>query len=329
MIVAGIDVAARTLAVVMHTGEQSTRVEELPNTASGHQALLARLHQAGVQRVCLEATGAYHLDLALALEAGGMALMVLNPKAAKRFAEALLTRTKTDAVDAAVLAEFAQRMPFEPWSRPASEALALRAYARRLSALTEARTQTKNQLHALQQSTTTPAPILEELTLSLTELEARITRLRTAARDLITAEPSLNAPFTLVTSVKGIGDASAIQILGELLVLPPELRAKQWVAMAGLDPRHATSGTSVNKKPRLSKAGNRYLRQALYMPALSATRHDEHIRGYYQHLIEDRGLKKIQAVCAVMRKLLHALHGMLKTQQPFDGERFYLLPQHA
>jgi transposase len=329
MVVAGIDVAARTLAVVMHTGEKSSQVEEFPNTPSGHDALLARLRKAGVTRVCLEATGAYHLDLALALDAGGVPLMVLNPKAAKRFAEALRARTKTDAVDAAVLAEFAQRMPFEPWSRPASAALALRAYARRLSALTEARTQAKNQLHALQQTTTTPAPLLEEITLSLTELEARITRLRAAARDLIAAEPSLNEPFSLVTSVKGIGDASAIHILGELLVLPPELRAKQWVAMAGLDPRHAMSGTSVNKKPRLSKAGNRYLRQALYMPALSATRHDEHIRGYYLHLIEDRGLKKIQAVCAVMRKLLHALHGMLNTQQPFAGERFYALPQNA
>jgi transposase len=329
MMVAGIDVAARTLAVVLDSGEKRTKAEEFPNTASGHQALLQRLQQAAVQRVCLEATGSYHLDLALALDAGGVALMVVNPKAAKRFAEALLSRTKTDAVDAAVLAEFAQRMPFEPWQRPAREALALRAYARRLSALTDARTQAKNQLHALQQSTTTPAPILEEITLSLTELEARITRLRTAALALIDAEASLREPFALATSVKGIGEASAIQLLGELLVLPPELRAKQWVAMAGLDPRHATSGTSVNKKPRLSKAGNRYLRHALFMPALSATRHDEHVKAYYHHLIEHRGLKKIQAICAVMRKLLHALHGMLKTQQPFDGQRFYVLPEPA
>jgi transposase len=329
MMVAGMDVAARTLAVVLHGGEKTTKAEAFPNTASGHQALLQRLQQSAVQRVCLEATGTYHLDLALALDAGGVALMVVNPKAAKRFAEALLSRTKTDALDAAVLAEFAQRMPFEPWQRPASAALALRAYARRLSALTDARTQAKNQLHALQQSTTTPATILEEIALSLTELEARLTRLRTAALALIAAEASLREPFALAISVKGIGEASAIQLLGELLVLPPELRAKQWVAMVGLDPRHVTSGTSVNKTPRLSKAGNRYLRHALFMPALSATRHDEHVKAYYHHLIENRGLKKIQAICAVMRKLLHALHGMLKTQQPFDGQRFYVLPDPA
>ncbi|CAD7839213.1 MAG: Mobile element protein, partial [Olavius algarvensis Gamma 1 endosymbiont] len=65
---------------------------------------------------------------------------------------------------------------------------------------------------------------------------------------------------------------------------------------------------SVHKKPRLSKAGNRYLRIALYMPALSAASHNPRVRGYYRHLIADRGLKKIQAVCAVMRKLLMAIH---------------------
>jgi transposase len=329
MTVAGIDVAHQTLAVAIRTGEKASKPEEFANTPSGHQALLTRLTQAGVERVCLEATGSYHLDLALALDAGGLALMVVNPKAAKRFAEALMTRTKSDAVDAAVLADFAQRMPFEPWQRPDRAALELRAYARRLNALTEARTQIKNQLHALQQSATTPALILEEVQLAIDETNARIERLRTAALALIATEAALKNTFDLLTSAKGIGAASAIQLMGELLVLPPDLRAKQWVAMAGLDPRHATSGTSVNKKPRLSKAGNRHLRGALYMPALSATRHDEHVKGYYRHLIEDRGLKKIQAVCAVMRKLLHAIHGMLKTGKPFDGQRFYVLPKTA
>ncbi|NEV65182.1 IS110 family transposase, partial [Thiorhodococcus minor] len=185
MLVAGIDVAAKTLAVLIQREDTNAKVQEFANTPSGHQALLKRLRQARVQRVCLEATGTYHLDLALALEGGGVAVMVVNPKAAKRFAEALLTRTKTDAVDAAVLAEFAQRMPFEPWQPPAPVTLELRAYARRLSALTHARTQTKNQLHALQQSTTTPAVLLEELHLAIAETDARIERLRTAALALI------------------------------------------------------------------------------------------------------------------------------------------------
>jgi len=76
----------------------------------------------------------------------------------------------------------------------------------------------------------------------------------------------------------------------------------------GLDPREHQSGSSVNKKPRLSKAGNRYLRIAFYMPALSATSHDPNVRAYYHYLIAIRGLKALQALCAVMRKLLLAIH---------------------
>jgi transposase len=277
MNVAGIDVAHKTLGVVLSVDEKAGKAQEFANTASGHQALVKALTAARVERVCLEATGSYHLDLALALDAAGLALMVVNPKAAKRFAEALLTRAKTEA---------------------------------------------KNQLHALTQSQTTPTVVLADVRLIITQCEGQIKDLHTWAEGLIQADTHLKEVFALLTTVKGIASASAIQLMGEILVLPADMRAKQWVALAGLDPRQYLAGTSVHTKPRLSKAGNRYLRLALFMPALSAARHDRHVNGYYHHLIEDRGLKKIQAVCAVMRKLLHAIHGMLKSRQPFDGRRF-------
>jgi len=323
--VAGIDVSCKTLALAIRTGERTGKVRELANTPSGHQALIKALKNAGAVRVCLEATGAYHLDLALALDDAGMALMVVNPKAAKNFAAALMTRNKSDAVDAGMLAQFAQTMPFTPWQRPDGSALGLRACARRLAALSKACTQAKNQLHAASQTISTPELVLADLRLTIAQGVEQITQLRAGAGALIAADGALSEIFTLLTTVTGIATASAIQIMGEIVVLPADMQAKQWVAMAGLDPRHATSGTSVNKKPRLSKAGNRYLRLALYMPALSAARHEPHVHGYYRHLIEDRGLKPIQAVCAVMRKLLHAIHGMLKARQPFDGSRFYAL----
>ena len=96
------------------------------------------------------------------------------------------------------------------------------------------------------------------------------------ALDLFRCHPALRQSYELVLSVKGIAEASAIALLGEVLVLPEGMSARQWVAMAGLDPRHSQSGKSMNKKPRISKAGNRYLRMALYMPALSASTHDPH-----------------------------------------------------
>lgn len=323
MCVVGIDVSHKTLAVAVRQNAKPGKTRTFENTALGHLAVIKALRSAKASRVCLEATGTYHLDLALALHDAGLALMVVNPKAAKRFAEAMSTRTKTDAVDAALLAEFAERMPFEPWMRPSDHALAIRACARRLAALNKSRTQTKNQLHAARQTAAMPAFLIADLEQSIAQFDAQIAHLRAQALALIGADAQLQHSFELLLSVKGIAHASAIQILGELLVLPADMSAKQWVAMAGLDPRAHESGTSVHRKPRLSKAGNRYLRMALYMPALAASRHDRQVRAYSHHLIETRSLKKIQAVCAVMRKLLLALHGMLRTRQPFDSTRFY------
>ena len=83
--------------------------------------------------------------------------------------------------------------------------------------------------------------------------------------------------------------------------------------------------SSVEKRARISKAGNRYIRQALYLPALSAKAHDPYVKGFFEHLIT-HGKTPLQGVCAVMRKLLHAIHGMFNHNQPFDNRRFYALP---
>ncbi len=268
MQVAGIDVAARELSMVIRKQGKAGKARLFSNDPAGHQAVRQLLIKAKVERVCLEATGVYHIDLAVVLhDAKSLGVMVLNPKAAKRYAEAIMTRTKTDAVDAAILAEYAERMPFTPWQRPNNAVLAVRACARRLVALTKQRTQAKNQLHAWQATGTTPAFIIEDVEQTIAQLDAQIVRLRSNALALIAAEPRLSETLTLLLSVKGIGESSAIQLLGELLVLPADMTARQWVAMAGLDPRQHQSGSSVHKKSRISKVGNRYLRMALYMPA--------------------------------------------------------------
>lgn len=323
MRVAGIDVSQKTVMMAIRTDEKTGKPRPFDNSAEGHPSVIKALQSAQVTRVCLEATGTYHLDLAVALCDAGLEVMVVNPKAAKRFAEAMLSRTKTDAVDAVLLVEFAVRMPFEPWQRPDDQALSIRACARRITALNHARTVAKNQLHAARQTTSTPAFLLDDLALSINQFDAQIQALRAHAICLIGADEHLQGIFDLLLTIKGIATASAIQIMGELLVLPQDMRAKQWVAMAGLDPRAYESGTSVSKPPRLSKAGNRYLRMALFMPALSASRHDPNVRAFYRHLVDTRGLKKIQAICAVMRKLLLAIHAMLKARTPFDSSRFY------
>jgi len=327
----GIDVSSKELVVVVSVKGKARSAKTFENTASGHQAIIGMLSKLkGGSRACIEATGIYHFDLAVALSrAEGIEVMVINPKVAHNFAKVLMKRSKTDAVDAGTLAVYCERMSFEAWQRPADGHLALRAVSRRITALTKLKTQTKNQLHALKATGGTPDLVIGHTDALIEVLEKQIQAHRDSALELIAGHDGLATAFALITGIKGIAQASAVQLLGELMILPQDMTAKQWVAYAGLDPRHFESGSSVSKKPRISKAGNKFIRQALYMPALVATRYEPNIKGYYAHLVEDNGLKKIQAVCAVMRKLLHAIHGMLKAKKEFDGTRFYTRPAQA
>ena len=171
----------------------------------------------------------------------------------------------------------------------------------------------------------TPKAVLRDVKLAISQLEKRIDSLSCDAQVLIKKHAALERVFKLLTGIKGIAQTSAIALMGELLLLPQGLSHRQWVKFAGLDPRAFDSGKSVHKKTRISKAGNRHIRSALYMPALSAKQHDPYVKAYFQHLV-DNGKLPLQALCAVMRKLLHAIHGMLKYDKPFDNTRFYVIP---
>jgi len=108
--------------------------------------------------------------------------------------------------------------------------------------------------------------------------------------------------------------------------VPDDMTVREWVAYAGLDPRRHQSGSSVDRPERISKVGNARLRRALYMPALVSIRWEPNVAAFYEKLVR-RGKKPLVAVVAVMRKLLHAIYGMLKHGQDFQGKKFYKVPE--
>jgi hypothetical protein len=118
-----------------------------------------------------------------------------------------------------------------------------------------------------------------------------------------------------------------MQLLAETELLAPGLTVRQWVAHSGLDPAHHDSGTLVHKRPRISRAGNRHLRRALFMPALAAVRCDPHLKAFYAAL-QIRHKTKLQALVAVARKLLHAIYGIFKNRAPYDGNKLFLQPAY-
>jgi transposase len=275
-------------------------------------------------RVSLEATGIYSLDLALALDqAEGIEVAVLNPKLIHRFAQTL-RRSKTDSADAQVLAEYSCRMPFTPWSAPELSGLRLRTISRHIQSLVVEQTRQNNRLHNAEKSATTPRCVVNDLKRSMASLKLRIVRLRREALELVRSDEAMRKRFDLLILIPGIAAISALQLLGELAPLSPEMSVRQWVAHSGLDPSHQVSGTSVHKPSRISRAGNRHLRHALYMPALVAVRRDPHLKAFYETLL-NRHKAKLQALIAVARKLLHAIYGILRAQTAYDGSKLFPL----
>ncbi|TBV11300.1 IS110 family transposase, partial [Phytopseudomonas dryadis] len=296
-------------------------IQEFRQTPEGHLALIKKLGQQ-VACVVLEATGIYYLDLAVALHRAGLPVAVINPRSFHHFANLKLSNSKTDAVDAALLAEYGECMKPGLWQAPDEVLMGLRDIGRQINRLTATRTQAKNRLHALRSKSSTLALLIEDECDGIERLDQRIEKLTKAAIELINQQPHHKQHLANITQAKGIGQASAIAMLAELSVLPRGLKSSQVSRYAGLDVRLCQSGSSVNRPGRLSKAGNAYLRSAFYMPALSAVRHDPNAKAFYDAL-QKRGKKKIQALCAVMRKYLTGVWACLKLGVPFDSSELF------
>ncbi len=325
MNLAGIDIANESFEICMRHGEK-LRHRRFGNTPSGHRQASRWLRYRGQPaRVCLEATGIYHLQLALALSgAQDIEVMVLNPRASRRFAEAQMRRAKTDKVDAAILLSYLERMPFRPWQAPGAEVLELQSLAHRLSQLQKEITRERSRLHAAERAGPHTRFVQKDIRAHIKQLKARLRRFEARAIDWLRQHEQLSENLELIDTVPGFAEHSAFKVLAEVSPLADDMTAPQWVAQAGLDPRPNESGTSVHSPRRISKQGNAKLRAALFFPAMVAIQHDGNVRAFYKARL-DRGATPRQAQVAVMRKLLHAIWGILKRRQPWDGERFYRL----
>jgi transposase len=323
-----LDIGAKQHAFAWQN-EQHRDTGMVPNQPAALRSFLSSLmRRTGALRVLVEATGVYYLDVAMLAVELGAQVSVVNPKAAHNFAKAMQQRNKTDRLDAAMLLDFLKRMPFTPWTPPRRALLELRHYGRYLTQLTEESTAARHRLHALCSTQASPPYLRADLKRFIASLDKRIIRIRAHALALIEANTALHERFQALTTMVGVADTSAVALLSELAAMPPSLSSRACVCHAGLDPRVHESGTSVHKAPRISRHGNKYLRRALFHPALTAGVHDPRAKAFKQRLI-DRGKKKMQANVAIMRKLLTAAWAIVNDPQPYDASKLYADVENA
>jgi transposase len=322
--VVGIDIAARTLAVaIAHGAAPAAPAITLANDAAGWRELIAVLVAQGsapaTTLVVMEATGAYWQGLAMTLHTAGWGVSVVPPASVRDHARSRLLRAKTDALDAALLVDYARRQQPARWSPPPPEVEALQLLLRQRDDLVAMRTQTHNRQHALAQLPAVPVEAQQPLVVLAQVLTEQIAALDAAIKQRAQATVTLAREIARLQTITGVGMLTAAVMVTETRPLRGNATPRQVVAFAGLDPVVKESGTSVRGARQMSKTGNARLRRAVYMAALSASRYNPVLKGFYARL-RARGKRPRVALVAVARKLLVLMTTLLIHERDFDPD---------
>lgn len=315
----GIDVSKKKLDICVATANK-VKTKVFKNTPAGHDELDGWLRQRDLPKatpVVLEATGPYSERVAIALADAGWAVSVVNPARITGFAQSELSRNKTDKADARLIARFAQKAELQLWQPPSLAVRELRALVDRLQALIDMRQQELNRLEALDQGSTTS--VRDMVKDHVDWLNAQIKKIQSDIDDHIDGSPELKHDAELMESIPGIGKRASSQFLAYIGDVRRFKNAKALAAFIGVTPKQKQSGTSLNGRSSLSRAGHTAARKALFMPGMVAKRHNPAVIAMAKRL-EQRGLTPQAIVGASMRKLVHLIYGVLKSGEPFKAE---------
>lgn len=313
---AGLDISKNTIDVALKAA-QNYQTAQFSNDSQGRKELSEWLKQHQTKHVCMEATGKYHLPIALHLSAH-FKVSVENPLKIKKYNEITLKRTKTDKQDAKQIADYCASIHPKLWQKPNEWQLELNELLACQQQLTEHRSSMKKRQHNTSQQSSRIS--YQNIINALTE---EIERIKKQIAKHIKSSPSQHQKHQRLQSINGIGEQSATGIL-HYLERHPFTNVKQYIAYLGLCPSERTSGTSIKKKSSLTKYGHRRAKSYYFMPALVAYRNN-----YYPNFIgrlKAKGKPKKVIIVALMRKLATIAYYLHKTESTFDASRYCSKP---
>lgn len=299
----GIDVAKDSIEVwVNSSGERQTcQTQDL-------EKLVERMRALEPDLIVMEATGGLEVPIAAELAAAELPVVVVNPRQVRAFARALGILAKTDAIDARVLALFAEKVRPEFRPLPSEDERFLRELVSRRRQLVEMRTMESNRQRRMRSDR-----VSESISLIKDTINAELARFDREIRSRIKRSPVWREKDDLLRSIPGIGDTTASM----LIVALPELgrlNRRQIASLAGLAPMNRDSGTL--RGHRMIMGGRAAVRTALYMPTLCAIRYNPSIKRYYFRLCEHGKPPKV-AITACMRKFLTILNAVMRDNKPW------------
>lgn len=312
-----------------HQGElKKCGLRKFANSPAGfdqfHEWLQKRVQAKAGLRILLEATGVYHERLAYFLYEHDYRLTVELPNKVKNFGRSLNQTGKTDAIDAAVIAQMAVERVGRAWQPCCDSARELRALTRQDQAIAEDMTAVNNRLHAARLVARPVAAVIDRYEQQYELLEEQREAIKTEIKLLRRADEALDVVLTRLETIPGVATRTAAVMAAELNNFQLFRTREQLVKFCGLDILDYESGSSVYRKSKVSKRGNARVRRALYMAAME---HMKKGRGtvfsrQYHRVYERLGIKT-QARMAIMRKLLVVMFALIKNGTDYQADRHF------
>jgi transposase len=311
----GLDVAKDTIEVcLLRQAQKRGDKYSIPNSIAGGQQLIAWLADIPQEtvHVCLEPTGKYSRVIAGYLHREGFSVSQVNSYAVMHHGRGKNLRSKTDRIDAYLLADYCLKENPPVWEPPTDCQAELTEIQARIDDINETLVQEKNRIKAQGSSATVDRDIEEHIAY----LTVRKERLVATAEKLIQTDPLLDANYKILNSILGIGTGTALALLAAVRYESFK-DARSVGSFAGLTPRGHQSGTSIHKHESISRRGSGDLRKRLYFPAMVAKQHNPQMRAFAERLAA-RGKPPKVVICAVMRKLLVLSATLIRKQQLYD-----------
>lgn len=291
------------------------------NSIKGFETLLSWVQKLSNDTVpvqfVMEATGIYHEKFAYFLHEKSISVSIVLPNKISNYARSLIIKTVTDKTASEAIMMFGLERKLDNWEPPKGIYRELQQLTRERSQLMDEQTVIKNQLHAEMTEAYPYAKSIARSKKRLVLIQKQAEEIKEELEDLVKTNEEVKRIILLICSIPGIGLLTAATILGETNGFNLITNKRQLTSYAGLDVKEKQSGTSVKGKPRISKKGNRHLRKAMHLPALTAIRHDERFKAVFARLVSKHGIK-MKAAVAVQRKLLEMTFTIFKTNNAFD-----------
>ena len=308
----GVDVSKQSFHVSVEESGK-VRTKKFPYTAEGMAECLGFLPKG--THCIVESTGTYHCQLAYYLFENGVCLSVVNPLSVKRYAQALMLRTKTDKADSRMLMAYGKSFKPKPWQPRESYCVELQQLINLRELLNKQEAAANNQLESIRHSVVQSSFAKEKLAQRLRQIKTDVKEVEQQLERLVLAHEK--EAFENLQSIPGIGKKTAVVLIALTQGMEGFSSSKQVSSYFGLCPRIYDSGTTVKGCAKICKMGMALVRKLLYMCSLSAKKSNKACRELYNRLLA-RGKKKKLSLIAVANKLLKQAFAIIKHKTAFD-----------